>query len=126
MLNSGAGAAPAAEETAPVLATEAIRLRRGYNLRREPELLAPDRDGIFSVEMEELGRIELHLAASAGYLVVNGERSPLPIGSSLKAGVFYWQLSAGVLGDFDLVFLRNQSGGSVQEVTARVHVGPRK
>ena len=126
VLNSGAGAAPAAEETAPVLATEAIKLRRGYNLRREPELLAPDRDGILSVEMEELGRIELHLAASAGYLVVNGERSPLPIGSSLKAGVFYWQLSAGVLGDFDLVFLRNQSGGSVQEVTARVHVGPRK
>ena len=53
MLNSGAGAALAAEETAPVLATEAIKLRRGYNLRREPEPLAPDRDGILSVEMEE-------------------------------------------------------------------------
>src|SRR5438876_3015854 len=105
--------------------TEAVKLRRGYELHREPEPLTPDRDGMLSVEMEELGRIELRVGASSGYLVVNGERRPLPIGSSLKAGVFYWQLGPGFLGDFDLLFLRNQSDGA-REMPAKVHVRPRK
>ena len=56
---------------------------------------------------------------------MNGERRPLPIGSSLKAGVFYWQLGPGFLGDFDLLFLRNQSDGA-REMPAKVHVRPRK
>ena len=108
--------------TASARAPEGVKLRRGNELHREPEPLAPDRDGTHSVELEELGRIELQVGATAGYLVLNGERRPLPIGSSLKAGVFYWQLGPGFLGDFDLVFLRNESGGSAQEIPARVHV----
>jgi len=120
--NSGSGAAAAMKVTASARAPEAVKLRRGYELHREPEPLAPDRDGTLSVELEELGRIELQVGATAGYLVLNGERRPLPIGSSLKAGVFYWQLGPGFLGDFDLVFLRNESGGSAHEIPATVHV----
>ena len=120
--NSGSGAAAAMKVTASARAPEGVKLRRGHELHREPEPLAPDRDGTLSVELEELGRIELQVGATAGYLVLNGERRPLPIGSSLKAGVFYWQLGPGFLGDFDLVFLRNESGGSAHEIPARVHV----
>ncbi len=37
------------------------------------------------VEIEELDRIELKLGAARGYLLVNGERRPLPVGSSSRA-----------------------------------------
>ena len=122
VLNSGAGAAAAPQAAALPGVTGGVRLRRGYDLNTAPQLLTPETDGTLLVEVEELGRIELQVGATEGYLLVNGERSPLPIGSSLNAGVFYWQLGPGFLGDFDLVFLSNQSDGSVQEIAARVHV----
>src|SRR5205807_91172 len=56
------------------------------------------------IEIEETGRVEIPLGAVAGYQIVGGERSPLPIGSSLKRGVFYWQPGPGFLGDYTLVF----------------------
>jgi hypothetical protein len=58
------------------------------------------------IEIEELGRIEIPLGALAGYQLVDGKRAPLPIGSSLKRGVFYWQPGPGFLGDYILVFDR--------------------
>ena len=71
------------------------------------------------VEMEELGRIELPIGAWKGYSVVNGERRPLPVGSSLKGGVFYWQAGLGFLGQHQLVFERPGSG----ELTVGVTIG---
>jgi hypothetical protein len=53
--------------------------------------------------------VELPLAATTGYQLVNGERRPLPIGSSLKRGVFYWQPGPGFLGDYHFVF-ENKDG----------------
>jgi uncharacterized repeat protein (TIGR01451 family) len=58
------------------------------------------------LEIEEVGRIEILLGAIAGYQLVNGQRTPLPIGSSLNRGVFYWQPGPGFLGDYTLVFER--------------------
>jgi len=37
-------------------------------------------------------------------LLVNGEPRPLPIGSTLKGGVFYWQLGPGFHGKYSLMF----------------------
>src|SRR5205807_10624023 len=64
------------------------------------------------LEIEEVGRIEIPLGAIGGYQLVDGQRAPLPIGSSLKRGVFYWQPGPGFLGDYDLVFER-QDGTEV-------------
>jgi hypothetical protein len=58
------------------------------------------------VEIEEVGRIELPLGAIRGYQVTDGKRVPLPIGSSLRRGVFYWQPGPGFLGNYTLVFER--------------------
>jgi sugar lactone lactonase YvrE len=58
------------------------------------------------IEIEELGRIEIPLNAIAGHQLVDGQRTPLPIGSSLKRGVFYWQPGPGFLGDYTLIFER--------------------
>ena len=71
------------------------------------------------VEIEELGQVELPLGVIGGYQLVNGERAPLPIGSSLKEGVFYWQPGPGFLGDYDLFFERKDGGEAHVRVKIR-------
>jgi hypothetical protein len=60
----------------------------------------------YSLAVEPLGRVELETGATKGYLVANGERMPLPAGSSLTGGVFHWQLGAGFRGHYSLEFER--------------------
>jgi subtilisin family serine protease len=64
------------------------------------------------VEIDQLGRVELQLGAVSGRLLVAGEQRPLPIGSTLKDGVFYWQPPAGFLGEYRLVFERADGGST--------------
>jgi hypothetical protein len=74
----------------------------------EPAGEPPTTDGIEGngVETEETGRIELPLGAVTGHMLVSGEQRPLPIGSSLKDGTFYWQVGPGFLGQYQLWFER--------------------
>jgi hypothetical protein len=71
------------------------------------------------VEIEELGRIELKIGATRGYLLVQGERRMLPAGSSIKRGVFYWQAGPGFLGEYQLVFERPGAPDLIVRVTIR-------
>lgn len=95
--NTGAGNVPAAEAIAPAQITA-------------------DATGVYSVSIEQLDRIELPVGAVNGYLLMNEERQPLPVGSTLKGGRFYWQAGLGFLGDYDLLFERPDS------TVIRVHV----
>ena len=63
-------------------------------------------NGPVNIEAEELDRLELKLGAISGYSQINGERAPLPIGSSLKRGTFYWHLGPGFTSNYSLVFQR--------------------
>jgi hypothetical protein len=97
----------------PVASPQTMRMQtveRGAILRRElngpQSRLEQDDNGVLKVEMQELERIELELGAYEGHLLVAGEKHPLPIGSTLKDGVFYWQAGLGFLGDYELVFRR--------------------
>ncbi len=72
--------------------------------------------------MQELGRIELTLGAVRGYMKVGGKAHGLPLGSSLKAGVFYWQAPVGFLGKYDLVFERADG----VQIPVRVTVAPKR
>jgi len=78
-----------------------------------------DSGDVSDVEIEELDSIELKLGAARGYLLVNGERRPLPVGSSLQGGVFYWQAGPGFLGDYQLVFERPGSADVMRRVAIR-------
>jgi hypothetical protein len=73
------------------------------------------------LEIEEVGRIEIPLGAIAGYQLVNGQHTPLPIGSSLNRGVFYWQPGPGFLGGYMLIFERPDS----TEVSVHVKIRPK-
>jgi hypothetical protein len=101
---------------------QAVKLRRGFDIKREPESLSLDRTGAYVIHMEELERIELEVAARRGHLVVNGEQRSLPIGSTLEGGVFYWQAGPGFLGEYDLLFERS-AGTSVR---MRVVIHPKE
>jgi hypothetical protein len=100
-----AGPIAVPEEPIPdTAAKEGVQLRHGLNRRSRP--IAPDSDGGYSVTMEEVGLIELNLGAVRGNLLVQDETHELPIGSTLKGGVFYWQPGPGFLGDYTMQFER--------------------
>jgi hypothetical protein len=72
-----------------------------------------------SIEIQELERIELEVGADDGFLIVNGDRRPLPVGSTLKNGVFYWQPGPGFLGEYQLQFERSGEPPLVVKVSIR-------
>jgi hypothetical protein len=72
--------------------------------------------------LEQLGLIELHLGAARGHMLVGGAGAPLPVGSTLKGGVFYWQAALGFLGNYQLVFERPDGS----EVRVQANVGPKR
>lgn len=104
-----------------VAVREVVRVRQGVDLNRETDLLNADADGLYSVTMEEVGRIELHLGAVSGNMVVQDEPRPLPIGSTLKGGIFYWQPGPGFVGNYHLLLVR--SGG--EQVRVQVKIVPK-
>ncbi len=108
VFNAGGMAAPAdAGTTLPAAPTPAaVTLRQGYDLRSAPQRLEAGPDGAFSVTMPELGRIELAIGAIRGHQIINGQESHLPVGSTLKDGVFYWGAGPGFLGSYELRFER--------------------
>jgi hypothetical protein len=113
---SPADAGTAAVSSAAIATPAAVTVRRGLDLGSVPEALITRADGAYSVTMEELGRIELQIGAVRGYQIINGEAHHLPIGSTLKDGVFYWAAGPGFLGRYELRF--EKPDGSV----AAVHV----
>src|SRR5260370_12389846 len=74
------------------------------SIAREPDGVALDADGGYSVTMEEVGHIELHLGAAGGKLLVLGEPQPLPTGSTLKGAVFHSQPGPGFLRESTMHF----------------------
>ncbi len=103
-------------------ARESVRISRGLNVNRGPEPITPDADGGYSVTMEEVGHIELHLGATVGGVLVQGELHPLPTGSTLKGGVFYWQPGPGFLGEYTLQFERPDG----TRIPVRVNIVPKR
>jgi hypothetical protein len=124
VLNIGGSGSVAAPED-PIdesVAREGVRVRRGLNIDRQPDPIAADADGGYSVTVEEVGRIELHLGAATGKMLVQGEAQALPIGSTLKGGIFYWQPGPGFLGEYTLQFERPDG----TKIPVRVNIVPKR
>jgi len=81
--------------------------RRGFDPYGAWETFAPGADGRTTINIPELGRVELWLGTSAtGHAMTPAGRVPLPIGSQLdtETGRFTWSPGAGFVGSYDLVF----------------------
>jgi hypothetical protein len=121
---NGAGNVPAETERehAGAAPDGGVTIRLGNDLKKEPVALLRDDRGQYFIEVEEFERIELHAGANGGYTRVAGSSQPLPVGSTLEDGVFYWQLGPGFLGEYQLVLARPDGG----EVPVRILVRPKK
>jgi hypothetical protein len=123
VLNTTGAAMAALEEVIDVSdAWQGVRVRHGLEANREPDPVAPDADGGYSVTMEEVGHIELHLGAANGNMLVQGEAQSLPTGSTLKGGVFYWQPGPGFLGEYTMQFERPNG----TRIPVRVNIMPKR
>jgi hypothetical protein len=117
VLNSGLGGVTAPAESEPVVPMEKALSAPRLNHQLAP--LVVDHDGTVRIDVDELSHIELPLGATSGYVLVNDQRTALPIGSTLQNGVFYWQLGPGFLGGYPLVFERPDGTQVRVSVTVR-------
>jgi hypothetical protein len=120
IFNSGPVAAPE-DPGAGMANLAAVTLRRGLDRQSRPEQLDSQADGSYMVTMDEVSHIELEIGGIRGYHVINGQTRSLPIGSTLKDGVFYWDAGPGFLGLHELRFER--SDGTV--ATVHVNIQPK-
>jgi len=104
--NTGTGSVT---DSVTPLPSRAVTLRRGFDIRREAESLSHDETGKYVIHMEELDGIELQVGAMKGHFVMSGELRPLPTGSALNDGTFYWQAAPGFLGEYELLFERSDA-----------------
>ena len=63
-----------------------------------------------------------------GYVVIDGQMRPLPVGSSLnrRAGTFKWQPGPGFVGTYDFVFIRNAEGGYKTRIPVKISIAPKR
>lgn len=109
---------------------ETILFKRGYSQRRAVERAGTDAYGLAAIEIRETQRVEVDLGEGTEYRggeIVGDKLRPLPIGSSLdrQNGVFYWQPGPGFLGEYDLVFVKQDKFGMQRKVNVRIRVSPK-
>jgi len=106
-----------------------VEILKGYKEGRIPELIYPGDEGVITIEIKELERVEIHLQGKRewqplpkrtdyrGYMKVNDRLTSLPVGSTLDSqrGIFYWQPGVGFLGEYPLVFMENHFGQWVKK-----------
>jgi hypothetical protein len=126
-----------------------VKIIKGYNRNVEPQSVYPDESGDITIEIEELERLEIHFHDSgtgieeqiknnstfniqnsklcAGYLQVGSMLRRLPIGSTfdIKAGTFSWQPGPGFSGEYRLVFLSGDKGGSYNRKNVTIRIVPK-
>jgi hypothetical protein len=108
--------APSTQHPAPRLLVG----RRGFDPWEAYEAFAPGADGVISIQISELDRLELWVGAGAsGHTLTAGATRALPIGSRLdpETGLFTWNPGVGFVGIYDLLL-----GGQRVQVT----IGARK
>ncbi|MGE5342336.1 MAG: hypothetical protein ACM3SY_12740 [Candidatus Omnitrophota bacterium] len=89
--------------------------------------VVPEVGETVNIEISELERVELTLSDDEtkrfeGYLQVGDRWKPLPVGSVLDKGNFYWQPGPGSIGDYHLIFIGKGSQGQSQRKDVVIHI----
>ncbi len=99
----------------PVEFLEPVKIKRGFNRNIEPIIVNPDENGLIKVKFKELERFEVQLSTEksdvTGYMIANNKLYPLPLGSTLKNGTFYWIPGPGFIGEYRLIFDEKRQNG---------------
>jgi hypothetical protein len=91
--------------------------------------IRPDASGVARITLGALERMGVQFGAAscvAGVAgpVRDGKLEPLPVGSALKGGRFYWQPGPAFNGDYDLQFAVTECTGAVSMVNLTVTIVP--
>jgi hypothetical protein len=106
-----------------------VFLKRGYDHDSQPQILYPDKQGIFDIVIKENERIEIRLKTQGsgltryfGYLSIGQELRRLPIGSFLDRsnGIFYWHPGPGYLGTYRLIFIEKDPSDKTSKIQLRI------
>jgi hypothetical protein len=110
-----------------------VLVKRGYDEDSQLTAAALDENGSNRVTVQELERLEVHLAGQArdcrfdGYLALGNRVMALPLGSTLdsQTGVFSWIPGPGYLGRFHLVFVVTGPEGAMTKKNVTIDVLPK-
>ena len=106
----------------PVAQPVTFRVKKGFEKDTDPQWVYSDALGLSRIRIKEIERIQIYLTDEddenstvplltpgtfSGYLVVNEQLKPLPVGSGLDTyrGIFYWQPGPGFIGEYRFVFI---------------------
>lgn len=89
----------------------------------------PERDGVH-INIKELEPVEIRLGKGSdwtGWLIVNDEYKPLPIGSTMDSdsGVFSWMPGPGFVRDYQFLFVCEDSSGQTVAKKVTVNILPK-
>jgi hypothetical protein len=121
-------------EDLPIDHTTPVKIRKGFVKDSQAVEIYPDDKGLITINLKELERLELDFSNStsvfsqiSGYMVMDGKRCALPVGSTLAAGErkFYWQPGPGFIGEYRLVFIEKEPEKSIRRKDINVKIIPR-
>jgi Leucine-rich repeat (LRR) protein len=121
-------------EFIPVKDMEPVQIARGIEKDGEAQEVFPGNTGngrAVGINLKELEPVEIHLgeniADMQGYMVVDGQRRDLPIGSTLdrKTGKFYWIPGPGYIGTYELEFVIEETSGQCYRRKIEITIEPK-
>lgn len=118
---------PGQFDSIPVDSAVHLRYKTGFQEDAGLAGLEPSVAGVDRIQIDQLGRVELHIPnLAAGYMKAGESYLPLPVGSTLDTenGIFYWHAGAPFLGDYAFVFIRESDNGLTKKPVI-ISVGPR-
>jgi hypothetical protein len=121
-----------------------VRIIKGYSNEDQPQLIYPDKNGVITIEINELERVEIHLSEGTrglaplsdcsisptnqwqGFQVIGARFGALPIGSTLdrERGIFYWQPGPGFVGEYRFLFIKKDRHENVTRKKILVNIIP--
>jgi hypothetical protein len=108
-----------------------VQIKKGYKSNMLPQTIYPDNDGIITIEINQLERLEIHLdrlnsSSYSGCQKVGNKLNPLPIGSTLdaKRGIFYWMPGPASIGNYEFIFIQKTGNNQWKKKHLNVKIGP--
>jgi len=115
----------------PINNHEPVIIRKGYKTNRKINEIYPGDNGITTIEIKELERVEIQVSpgtpGTCGYMLVGNQLKPLPIGTTFepRSGIFYWQPGPGFIGEYRFVFIEIGTNGAQSRKNVLVKILPK-
>lgn len=116
-------------EDIPMSNIEPLRVEKGID--EKAHCIKPDETGIYSIEIEELERLEVTISDSspvaAGFMMVGAQLKPLPVGTTLceDTGKFYWTPGPGFVGNYHFLFIERDHNNYLSRKELIVDIMPK-